>query len=264
MMETTVTDDGMKKSITVSAGFHLILMLFMYFGLPSLLKPPPIHHDPVPFEIVDIAELTNTRVKEKEEQPQPPAPPPKPAPRTQTAETPPTPPAPDVESLSKPKPMEKPKPPEPPKPKTDPLASVLKNVEKLKPMEASKTDAKADPNQKPVEAKSLAPSLSERLTISEEDFLRRQIQQCWNMPVGARDAQNLIVEVIIAVNPDRTVARADIVDKNRMATDPFFRAAAESAVRALYNPRCTPLALPADKYEQWKVIDFTFDPRDML
>ena len=265
MIEPTLNDDGMKSSIAASATVHLLFMLFLYFGLPALFKPLPEHHDPVPFEIVEIADLTNTRLKQEVEPPQPPAPPPKPAPRTVT-ETNPTPPAPepDAVSLSKPKPMEKPKPPEV-KPKTDPLASVLKNVEKLKPMEQAKpTDQKPDAQQKPAEAKSLAPSLSERLTISEEDFLRRQIHQCWNMPVGARDAQNLIVEVIIAVNPDRTVARADIVDKSRMASDSFFRAAAESAVRALYNPRCSPLALPPDKYEQWKVIDFTFDPRDML
>ena len=94
--------------------------------------------------------------------------------------------------------------------------------------------------------------------------MRRQIQQCWNMPVGARDAQNLVVEVIINVNPDRTLQGADIVDKSRMATDSFYRAAAEAALRALYNPKCSPLELPADKYEQWKTIDFTFDPRDML
>ena len=69
------------------------------------------------------------------------------------------------------------------------------------------------------------------------------------MPIGARDAQNLVVEVHIDVNPDRTVQSAEVVDKARMATDPFFRAAAESALRALYNPRCTPLELPAGKYD---------------
>ena len=94
--------------------------------------------------------------------------------------------------------------------------------------------------------------------------MRRQIEQCWNPPIGARDAQNLVVEVTIAVNPDRTVQNAEVVDKSRMSGDPYFRAAAEAAIRALYNPRCSPLELPEGKYEQWKNIDFTFDPRDML
>jgi hypothetical protein len=84
------------------------------------------------------------------------------------------------------------------------------------------------------------------------------------MPIGAKDAQNLIVEIMIDVNPDRTVQHAEIVDQTRLATDTYFRAAAEAALRALKSPKCSPLELPADKYEEWKRIDFTFDPRDML
>ena len=109
----------------------------------------------------------------------------------------------------------------------------------------------------------MAPTLSTRLTITEEDALRRQISQCWNPPIGAKDIQNLVVEITIDVNPDRTVQHAEIVDQSRMVTDGYFRAAAEAALRALYNPKCSPLELPADKYDQWKHIDFTFDPRDL-
>ncbi len=83
-------------------------------------------------------------------------------------------------------------------------------------------------------------------------------------PIGARDAQNLIVNLAIDVNPDRTVANAEIIDKSRYSSDSFFRAAADAARRAVLNPNCSPLLLPADKYDQWKHIDFTFDPRDML
>jgi outer membrane biosynthesis protein TonB len=264
MMETTVTDDGLNKSLGISAGLHLCLLLLFYFGLPSLLRPLPVHHDIVPFEIVDVSELTNTRVEEPKEKPQPPAPPPKPVARTEEAK--PSPPQPMAESIAKPipSPKPKPKPIEVKKPPQDNLLSVLKNVEKMKETEQPKVPDAKNTQQKPQEARSLAPALSTRLTISEEDALRRQISQCWNMPVGARDAQNLVVEVIIAVNPDRTVARADIVDKSRMDSDPFFRAAAEASLRALFNPRCSPLELPPDKFEQWKTIDFTFDPRDML
>jgi hypothetical protein len=146
------------------------------------------------------------------------------------------------------------------------LASVLKDVAKLKPAEqqVKAPETKTDVKSTQPEAQSQAPSLSQRLTISEEDALRRQIQQCWNMPIGARDAQNLIVEIMIDVNPDRTVQHVEIVDKSRFASDPFFRTAAEAAQRAVLSPRCTPLDLPPEKYEQWKHIDFTFDPRDML
>ena len=97
-----------------------------------------------------------------------------------------------------------------------------------------------------------------------EDALRRQIESCWHPDVGARDAQNLVVEVVIDVNADRTVLNAEVVDKSRYASDPYFRAMADSAMRAVRNPRCSPLELPADQYEKWKRIHFNFDPRDLI
>jgi hypothetical protein len=164
-----------------------------------------------------------------------------------------------------PKPAEKPKPPAPAKAQEDALASVLKDVSKLKNVAVKTPDQKTlAKDQTQSTPQSAAPALSTRLTISEEDALRRQIEQCWNPPIGARDAQNLIVEITIDVNPDRTVQSAEVVDKIRMASDPYFRAAGEAALRAIYNPKCSPLELPDGKYDQWKAIDFTFDPRDML
>jgi len=272
----TVNDDSLKNGLAVSAAFHFLLFLFLFFGLPHFLPPLPEHHEPVPFQIVTIADITNTRLKDDTEPKQQPAPPPQPA-KAQPAPTPPTPvekpqpPAPikppDVQAEAlKPKVIDKPKPVEKEQPKQDLLASVLKDVAKLKQPPApavkapdTKTDVKT-----PTPVASQAPSLSNRLTISDEDALRRQIEQCWSPPIGARDAQSLVVEVLIDVNPDRTVASTDIVDKARYNTDSFFRAAADAAVRAVRNPHCNPLELPADKYDQWKRIDFNFDPRDML
>ena len=54
------------------------------------------------------------------------------------------------------------------------------------------------------------------------------------------------------------------VDGARMNSDPFFRAAAESALRALSHPDCIPLKLPVGKYEVWKSFTFNFDPKNML
>ena len=47
-------------------------------------------------------------------------------------------------------------------------------------------------------------------------------------------------------------------------SDPWVRAAAESARRTFFNPQCTPLRLPADKYELWKELVVNFDSRDLL
>jgi len=263
--QPTSADDSLKRYLYISAALHVAVLLFLYFGMPHFAAPLPSPHMPVPFEIVEIADMTNTRVKTPEEAQKPPAP--APAPQPKAAPAPPTPPQPKEEQVEAllPKPSEKPKPPQDAKPKPDMLASVLRDVSKLKPADQPKTpDAKSTTKDQAAPDKSVAPALSDRLTISEEDALRRQVEQCWNPPIGARDAEKLVVEVTIIMNTDRTVQSAEVVDKIRMASDPYFRAAGEAALRALYNPKCSPLLLPADKYEQWKTIDFTFDPRDML
>lgn len=106
--------------------------------------------------------------------------------------------------------------------------------------------------------------LGDSLTVSEVDMLRRQLERCWDIPIGARDAQNLVIKVHLVVNPDRTVRRAEIVEKARYHSDSFFRAAADSALRAVHSPDCTPLNLPERKYASWKEIVVTFDPRYMF
>ncbi len=278
----------MQRALMGSLGFHLALLLVVWLGLPSFLPPPPVITQIVPIEIADVAEITNTRVKPQptpEPKPQPipkpeeakPQPkPPESAPPTPPQKAPPPPPVEDAEALpEKPKEIKKPpepkkpepkKPEEKPKPKPDMLASILKNVAKIQPKTPAKPDkpTKEEPKEEQSEPDVPAPSLSDRLSISEEDALRRQIGSCWNIPIGARNAEQLVVEVLIEVNPDRTVRSVRVVDQMRMASDQFFRSAAESAVRALRHPLCTPLALPPDKYDQWKVIRFNFDPRDVL
>ena len=111
------------------------------------------------------------------------------------------------------------------------------------------------------EALILSQLLENRLDDSEIEALRRQLADCWNPPVGARAAEELIVEIRLVLNPDATVQEAMVVD---MKSDPFFRAAADSALRAVLNPRCSPLRLPKDKFSKWQVTLLRFDMRAML
>jgi len=55
-----------------------------------------------------------------------------------------------------------------------------------------------------------------------------------------------------------------VVDRVRFRTDQSFRVVAESALRALLNPRCSPLKLPYGDYDIWKDITFNFDPSEAL
>ena len=106
--------------------------------------------------------------------------------------------------------------------------------------------------------------LGSQLTASELDMVRHQIARCWNVPAGARDAKDLVVEIKVVVDPDGTVRQATIVDQGRLGATPSIRAAAESARRAFFNPQCRPLHLPAEKYAIWKDLVVDFSPKDIL
>jgi biopolymer transport protein ExbD len=90
-------------------------------------------------------------------------------------------------------------------------------------------------------------------------LLRRQLYGCWSPPVGLSDAKDLVVRVTFSLNRDGSLSGAPQVKPT--ASGPLFQVAAESAVRAIR--RCTPLKLPADRYESWKEMEVAFDPRMM-
>src|SRR3546814_1931865 len=124
---------------------------------------------------------------------------------------------------------------------TDDFASVLKTVQKMKRAAAQPAEpAENAPQTSDATVRQSNFDASRPLSVSEMDAIRQQIQRCWLVPAGAKEGASLLVEIRVRMNPDRTVRDAQIVDAARMS-DPFFRAAAESALRALRNPSCTPL-----------------------
>ena len=99
-----------------------------------------------------------------------------------------------------------------------------------------------------------------RMTQSELDALKGQISSCWNPPIGAMDADGLKVRLQMFLNRDGTVAKPPKILNS--SSNPFFRAAANSARRAVL--RCQPYRLPASKYDAWEEVIVNFDPREML
>jgi len=238
-------------------------------SLPKPPPPPPAPPPPPP--------PAPDAVKAPEE----PEPAPKPEPKPEPEPTPKKPEPKKVvepEVKAPPRPRKKPKPPP-----EDDFATVLKTVEKLKNKprpdkperqqkpEQSFDDAMADvlkkhasaeppSQQRPVSSLAVGPKMS----MSEIDALRRQIERCWSPPAGAPEAENLVVEVQLTINPDGRVQQAQIVDTSRMYRDAYYRAAAESVLRAIKQPACTPLKLPPDKYDLWRETKLTFNPRDLV
>lgn len=132
--------------------------------------------------------------------------------------------------------------------------------------EAIKDDKKAQatPKKKGGKLKGApADKVGDVLTGTEIDAIRRHIAQLWTPPIGARGAKDLVVEIEVTLSKERMVIEAKVVDKGRMARDTHFRAAAESAMRTVHDPRFSPLPVSPEKYDQWKSLILTFNPANM-
>lgn len=286
----------MRRAAYYSAGLHLGIVFFAAVIWPLLdfqrEMPEPI----MPVEIV--ASLPQSKAEPKPEPKAEPAPePPKEAKPEPPAPTPPTPPpqppAPKVEQQPDAVPLPKPQPPkpeppketaqpQPPEPQVRPvvkekpeppaqnknlMASVLKTVEKLD-QEQKKANDKPAPKtetQTPPTPNATVSNLDRtRREAQLGDLVRQQIKQCWNVPAGAKDIQNMVVEIRMQLGPDGAVQRVEPRDAGRMASDPFYRTVAESAMRAVLNPRCNPLRLPPDSYDIWRDMTLVFSPKDLV
>jgi outer membrane biosynthesis protein TonB len=96
------------------------------------------------------------------------------------------------------------------------------------------------------------------LSQSELGAMRTKLQELWNVPAGARDPQELTVEVEIQLKPDGTLLTAPTVLTG--GSSPLFQAAKDSAVRAVYRGQPYTMLRP-EHYELWKDVIVTFDPR---
>ncbi|MHB2267632.1 hypothetical protein [Aliihoeflea sp. PC F10.4] len=99
------------------------------------------------------------------------------------------------------------------------------------------------------------------LSQSEIDSLRSQVSRCWNPPVGAAEAESMVVSIRLRLDPSGALDGNPEIVSGRGASM-AERAAADAARRAVM--RCAPFNAPADKYEAWADVQFNFDPRDMF
>jgi hypothetical protein len=88
---------------------------------------------------------------------------------------------------------------------------------------------------------------------------RAQISRCWSPPVGGLGGDAIIVKLRIMLNEDGTLTRPPELTND--FNSPFFRPAADSAIRAVLQ--CQPYRLPPEKFSQWRDMLLTFDPSRM-
>ena len=155
-----------------------------------------------------------------------------------------------------------------PKPKPAPQAEKKRdvNVDRMAALlnkipdaarEARTEDAPQDTPRKKVKGQSSGREMT--MAVNEIDALRAKIAQCWNPPPGGLGADAIIVKLRLQLNEDGSLIGYPTVANSGFS--PFFQAAADSAVRAVYQ--CQPYELPAEKYAVWRDMILNFDPRQM-
>jgi colicin import membrane protein len=154
------------------------------------------------------------------------------------------------------KPPTPPKKPAPPTPKFDPkqVAALLDKRDSTRLAAAGETLNSAP-------SLGLSNGAAAQLSLSELEALRARLAQLWTIPAGAKDPQELVVLVRIKLNRDGKLAAPPVVLSS--GTSPLFMAARDSAIRALFRGQPYDMLKP-EHYEQWKDVEITFDPRDMI
>jgi outer membrane biosynthesis protein TonB len=271
--------DSLLGAGILSAVLHVAAIVATFVVWPFIAPPAELPSDIVPVDALTVAEYTNIMAQQESKEAPPPDPQPVPMPPIEATppefEEPP-PPEPDAEAALEPE--EKPPEPEPPKPQPpQPRFAMATPRAKPKPEpkkqefdlsqideaieRAEKQQPKEDTPQPAAKQTTKGVGAQSSMTMSEIDALRSQMSKCWNVPVGAPDPTALVLRVRVFFNEDGTVASApQLVDQGRLG-DPYFRAAADAAIRAVHL--CGPYNLPPEKYATWNEIVITFDPREM-
>ena len=276
----------MRRSTVISIALHAAILVWAIAIFPSArLDSPPLLD--VPVDVITPSEFTKLKagmVDAKDDGPlekKPDAPKPKAV--TEKTEPKPEEKAPEKEAEAKPKDepkpqekkevvqAEKPKPvkaepPKKPKPapeakkrdfNADRIAALLNKI----PDQTQATPKAADtPPEAKKEAHGQSTGTEMTMSVNEIDALRAKIAQCWSPPPGGLGAEHIVVRLRMQLNEDGSLVGYPSVENS--GGSGFFQAAADSAVRAVYQ--CQPYSsLPADKYAVWRDMILNFDPSQM-
>jgi outer membrane biosynthesis protein TonB len=102
-----------------------------------------------------------------------------------------------------------------------------------------------------------------QLTGDLEAALRSQIKECWLEPADMSNPRSLLVVVSIDLGIDGRLTRDPVLvsPASKAGASPSLVVAIDNALRAVRQ--CAPFTLPPDRYETWRQVRFSFDPRRM-
>lgn len=270
-----------RKAFLLSLGLHTIIICLMFadfhFSREYTKAPPAILM--VDLTKVKIANKTNLPQKAVVQKKQPKKEEPKPIPKVdkptqevKKEEPKPEPkpaPVPKDAVAVQPKKDEKKKEPEKPESKQKPkkpdydLKSLLASVEKIR---QENTSPSTDQNPEALD-NGMEGRIDKLLTISDKDFIRSKLRDCWYIDGGAQNIDEITVEIRVLINKDGSIRDAKIMNNMNL---PAFKSLSESAKRAVYicaqkgdeSPFKILADNYADHYQDWKELYLNFNPMD--
>jgi hypothetical protein len=251
------TARGPRAGLVLSFALHAGLIAATYLTWNRWVDRLSEENHAVPVDLITVAQQTNIAAQapppEKIEIPKPTVDQP-PLPEFSQVEPAPEPPIPQVKI--KPDKTDQDQDKAQKKPTNQDFAALLNKL----------TAAQAPPkNAKPGTRTVQGVGAANMMTADLVDAIKAQIGQCWSPPVGAPNASDLVVDFDLRLNRNGTVAALQLAPGSvaRASANPYTRAAAEAASRAIYQ--CQAYRLPAERYNEWSEINpFHFDPRQMM
>ena len=98
------------------------------------------------------------------------------------------------------------------------------------------------------------------MNAGEIDNLHRAIEQKWSIGTLSTAAAQVVVKVSVTLGQDQKPVAITLLSFTG-GTDADARQAFEAVKRTIYRAAAAGFNLPPDKYDDWKDLEMTFDPR---
>ncbi len=104
--------------------------------------------------------------------------------------------------------------------------------------------------------------INNSLSALQRGQIGDKVRECWTKDAGALDLEKMRVQVTVTTDATGTARIVQIADddRSRVLGDPRLNAFFERAQRAILDPRCATLPLPADKLGSVQKLTFLFQP----
>jgi hypothetical protein len=231
---------GLAASLALHGLFALLILLLLLHGVAHApLVPPPRF---VPVEVVRLGDETTSPpqpVRARIPQPVTPrAPAHQPASANRPEGTAPTATRPAPDDLET---------------RLHALANLRQPQSSLQPVDTPAADT-------PAASDDATPGAEAAYAV--RDLIRAQVERKWSFDVTALGASSFQIALRIVVLKNGTVAKVDILDRERFTRDVLYRQIALSARNAVLLS--SPLTLPPGAIDYSKEVTLTLNPRDTL